>query len=64
MSLFDSSKWRAGTSLMALGFLALVVSYTFHALRSWFFWIYFVAFAAGLILNQIAWKEQKKAQKT
>jgi len=64
MAVFDNPRWRVGTSLMALGFTALVASLSFSPLRSWFFWIYFVTFLAGLILNLFAWKEEKKAQRS
>ena len=62
MASFTNPKRRLGTSLMVLGFVALVISHSFHAFRSWFSGIYFVAFSAGLILNLIGWKEEKREQ--
>ena len=64
MALFANSKRRLGTSLMIFGMLALIVSHSSHSLRNWFFVTYLIAFVSGMVLNALAWRDEKKAQPT
>jgi hypothetical protein len=47
---------------MVLGLVALIASNSFRPHSSWFFGLYLIAFVTGLILNAIAWKEEKREQ--
>jgi hypothetical protein len=62
MALFSNSKRRLGTSLMVFGMLALIVSHSSHSLSNWFFGAYLITFVSGMVLNALAWKDEKKAR--
>jgi hypothetical protein len=48
---------------MILGLIALIAEQSFRPLlRWWFFAIYVIAYVAGLVLNQMGWKEEKREQ--
>jgi len=49
---------------MVLGLVALVVSHSVSLYSAWSFGLYLILFVTGLILNAIAWKEEKREQRS